>query len=210
MRVLLGTAEEDDGEQPLYCQLLVQHLPDGLGFQRAVWVGLRVMEKVDDAVPRCLCADKLDQVTEVQSDVGKLVIARLLGPVEELKGQQILAVVDGIGFQTWRRKRLNDGGVGRAVDDGKRLSEWQGFGSYIEDADLCRVKIAQGGGLAGAGFAQNQNWDSHLCTFFLVEYYGAFSAPAIKWIGQKFAGEGALVVLEAIPVLDVGAPLANR
>ena len=139
-----------------------------------------------------------------------LVVARLLGRSKNSKAKRYWAVVDGIGFQTRRGKRLNDGGVVRAVDGGKRLAEGQRLGSDVKDADLRRVKIAQGGGLAGARFAQNQNWDSHLCTFFLVKYYGAFGASAIKWIGQELAGEGALVALEAIPVLDIGAPLANR
>jgi hypothetical protein len=43
----------------------------------------------------------------------------------------------------------------------------------------------------------------------LIKCNRALIPHPVKWIGQELAGEGALVALEALPVLDVGAPLAD-
>ena len=92
-------AQQHDGEQALHRQLFVQHFADGLCFQPPVAgtvVGrFHMVEKVHDAVRRCVELDKPDQIVEVQCHVGELLIALFAGVAEKLKRQQVLAVVDG-------------------------------------------------------------------------------------------------------------------
>ena len=114
-----------------------------------------MVQEVNDQVRGRVHNDKLDQVPKVQGKLGELSVAGLLGAVKKLKGKKVLAVVDGVGFQLRVGQGFQDCPVPGPIDHHHLLSEGQGLGGHVKDADFGGVKVPEGGALAAAGFAQN-------------------------------------------------------
>jgi hypothetical protein len=77
-----------------------------------------MVQEVHDTIVRGLGNNKLDEVSEVQRNVGKLVVTRLLRSVEELEGKKVLAVIDCVTLQFRIGQGFDDPVVSRRVDGG--------------------------------------------------------------------------------------------
>ena len=77
-----------------------------------------MVQEVHNAIGRGLGNNKLNEVSEVQRNVCKLVVSSLLRSVEELKGQKVLAVIDCVALQFRIGQGFNDPAVSRRVDGG--------------------------------------------------------------------------------------------
>ena len=168
VRVFFRLGQQNDGEQALYGEFFVQHLADGLCFELSILGLLGVVQEVDDYVGGSVHNDVVDEVPEVHCHVGELVVSGLVGSVKKLEGQKILGIVHRVALQLGVGQGLDDGAVACPVDHLQLLAEGQGLGCYVENANLVRLEVAEGSGLAGAGVAQNKNRDAHVCASLKV------------------------------------------
>ena len=95
-------SKKHDVKAPLKREVLVNHLADSLGFYfPCVRVCLRVMQEVHDDIIREKIVDIVDEVAEVNCHIGVLLISCFLCPVEQSVDQEVLTVINDIGFQLW-------------------------------------------------------------------------------------------------------------
>ena len=77
----------------------------------------------------------------------------LLGPVEELEGKEVLAIVNGVGVQFRRGQALDDLPIARPVHFQEFLTKGEWLACHIKNADFVRLKIPKGSRLPTSGIS---------------------------------------------------------